>query len=140
FVPGMLLEKCEALLKTLPKALRKPLLPIPDTAAQLLSKITRQNKPLTSVLSELIKQQKGLNIQASDWQSEKLDSWYQMNFRLLDEQGKLLKQSRDLTQLSKQFAQQAQSALKEHAPKKLAQRYFTAWQFEDLKPSYQFKQ
>ena len=55
-VPGWLGEKVVALLRALPKELRRPLVPLPDTAAELLAKLEprRGRQSLTSALREAL--------------------------------------------------------------------------------------
>ena len=53
-VPAFRSELVVALLRTLPKRLRTPLVPIPDTATALLAAVTPRSGPLLEVLAEAI--------------------------------------------------------------------------------------
>ena len=49
-VPGMLRDKCIALIKTLPKQLRRHFVPVPDYADKILLNVAAQDRPLTEAL------------------------------------------------------------------------------------------
>ena len=139
-VPGMLEEKAEALLKTLPKQYRRQIVPIPDTVAGLMADLKPQDQALSVVLADLLKKKKGISIPLDAWQPEQLDSWYKANIRLLDEHGKLLAQSRDLASLIEQYAGHVQQALEKESSSEEKPQFYTSWDFPDLKKQHHFKQ
>jgi ATP-dependent helicase HrpA len=74
-VPGYFEEKCIALMKTLPKQLRKQLLPYPASFASLRPALERQEGGLLQRLETAIEKQFSLRIKREDWQPEKLPAW-----------------------------------------------------------------
>jgi len=68
-VPAFRSELVIALLRTLPKQLRTPLVPIPDTAAALLTDVKPRSGPLLEVLAEAIERLRGVRIGAADWRA-----------------------------------------------------------------------
>ncbi|HEX3831103.1 MAG TPA: ATP-dependent RNA helicase HrpA, partial [Solirubrobacteraceae bacterium] len=66
-VPAFRMELVVALLRTLPKRLRTPLVPIPDTATALLADVEPRSGPLLKVLAEAIERLRGVRISAADW-------------------------------------------------------------------------
>ena len=71
-VPGMLRDKCIDLVKVLPKAQRKRLVPVPSVVDNLLDKIDceencKKNVPLTEALAEQIKIYYSLSIDPMQW-------------------------------------------------------------------------
>lgn len=144
-VPGMLREKCIALVKTLPKALRRQLVPVPDYVDKILAVVSADDVPLLEVLSREIKRQFRLEIPLEEWQPEQLDDYYRMNCRVVDAGGKTLEQSRDLDYLLDKFKGQVTETLQQQADQTFETASgksadITQWDFGDLPARYQFKQ
>ena len=104
-VPGLLLEKVTWLLKSLPKSVRRQLVPIPAFAERCVEAMPTSDAPLIQTLGATIKQLTGLHIAEDAWQPDQLPPYLHMRIRLLDEDLKReLDTSRDLAALQKQFA------------------------------------
>ncbi len=89
-VPALREELVTALLRSLPKALRTPLVPIPDTAAALLAAVKPRSGPLLEVLAEAIERLRGVRIGNRDWSLETLPAHLRMTFSIEDEDGTVL--------------------------------------------------
>jgi ATP-dependent helicase HrpA len=98
-VPALRPELVIALLRSLPKRLRTPLVPIPDTAAALLADVTPRSGPLLEVLSEAIERLRGVRIGADDWSLAGLPSHLRMSFSVEDQDGSVLASGRSLETL-----------------------------------------
>jgi ATP-dependent helicase HrpA len=131
-VPGMLRDKCIALVKGLPKQLRRHFVPVPDFVDKILLSTRAQDRPLTEVLAEQLHRLSGVKIADSDWRQDVLDSWYLTNFILQDEQGKSVAVSRSLEQLQIDFKQQISQGLKQSSNDELSRKNITEWDFESL--------
>ena len=131
-VPGMLRDKCIALVKGLPKQLRRHFVPVPDFVDKILLTTKAQDRPLTEVLAEQLHRLSGVKIADSDWRQDVLDSWYLTNFILQDEQGKSVAVSRSLEQLQIDFKQQISQGLKQSSNDELSRKNITEWDFESL--------
>ena len=110
-VPGLLREKSIALVKALPKHLRKRLVPVPDFVDRALLDVSAQDRPLTDVLSEQLRALSGLRIAREDWPAQSLDDYYRMNVRIVDADGKLIRQGRDLAALVEASRDQSRASL-----------------------------
>jgi len=110
-VPGLLREKCVALVKGLPKALRKQLVPVPDYVDRALLDVQPQDRPLTDVLGERLRELSGLRIARDEWPLDALDDYYRMNIRIVDADGKLIQQGRDLQVLVEACREQSVASL-----------------------------
>jgi ATP-dependent helicase HrpA len=109
-VPGLLLEKITLLLKGLPKALRRQLVPVPDYAERCLHALPVSDAPLVQTLGALLKQLTGLHVPEDAWQPERLPDHLRLRIRLMDEAGRReLAVSRDLVALQKEFAGKARA-------------------------------
>jgi ATP-dependent helicase HrpA len=108
-IPSLLADKVEALLKGLPKAIRRQLVPVPDTVKRLMSDLPHHddNKSLTQVLNQLL-QPRGLRISHEDWQESEnnLPLYCKFNIEVVDNKGKVLATGRDLATLKIQFSSQ----------------------------------
>jgi ATP-dependent helicase HrpA len=131
-VPGMLRDKCIALLKSLPKQTRRHFVPVPDHVDVFLRKAKAQDRPLTEVLAEHLRSVSGVVIEPEQWRQESLDSWYQMNFVLEDEQGATIAMARSLEQLQRDFKQQISQGLEKAADQSASRQGITEWDFDEL--------
>lgn len=129
-VPGVLPEKCEAMLKTLPKKWRKPLFPIVDSAKRLLPHLQAGEQPLASALCQAIKKEFQLSVPFEAFDETKLDAYYQMNICVMGKNNKLIEQSRDLAYIKQKYADNLQKILSKETKKTL--ETFKAWEFGDL--------
>ncbi|CAI8262172.1 MAG: Uncharacterised protein [Porticoccaceae bacterium UBA1117] len=128
----MLRDKCIALVKGLPKNIRRTFVPVPDYVDKVLLNISAQDRPITEVLGEQLQKLTGQKISRDSWNHDNLDSWYRMNFILQDDQGQLIGMARDLSQLRKDFKQRIDNSLAESAEKTIARNNITEWDFGEL--------
>jgi len=102
-VPGLLRDKCIALIKGLPKASRKQLVPVPDVVDAALAELAAADTDLCTALGGVLKRQRGVQVSPSEWQPGQLENFYRMNIRVVDAAGKLLGQGRDMAALVAEF-------------------------------------
>lgn len=127
-VPGLLTEKVEALLRTLPKAVRRQLVPLPSFAREVCRHLDWGKGDLLEALGRQITRQLGKPFDVSLFDLTLLDPYYRMSVRVVDERGKTLHQSRDLVALKQRFKAEPQviEAAKEPT------RTVTDWSVGDL--------
>nr|WP_129138906.1 ATP-dependent RNA helicase HrpA [Halomonas coralii] len=106
-VPGLLREKCIALLKSLPKSVRRQVVPIPDWVDAALQTLSPDDVPLTEALGEFLRVKTGLRLTPDDWRTDPLEPHLRMNIRVVDHAGQELGQGRDLAALEARFAEAA---------------------------------
>ena len=139
-VPGMLREKCIALVKALPKNLRKHFVPVPDVIERLLPAIREKKEgSLQHILAKALTSVAGVRIDPALWRNYSLESHLHMNIRVLDEQGNLLDSSRDLHKLQDKYAEIAQQHLQVHAESSIERRGITEWDFGELALTHEIK-
>ena len=129
-VPGMLRDKCIALVKSLPKQIRRHFVPVPDYVDKVLLQVRAQDRPLTQVLAEQLKRHTGVVIEDQDWRTDNLDPWYLTNFLLQDENGKTIAMARSLDQLQRDFKQQISAGLEQASDDSLSRQGIVEWDFE----------
>ena len=84
-VPGLREELVTALIRGLPKELRRPLVPIPETAAQVLARLEPRRRPLLEDMERAIEALRGVQVPRSAWAVERLPAHLRVTFRVRDE-------------------------------------------------------
>ena len=130
-VPGLLREKCIALIKALPKTIRKQLVPVPDVVDLALAQLEIGDRDLCLALAETLKRQRGVTIAPGDWAENRLEDFYRMNIRVVDERARLLGQGRNMFALVEQF-RDVQTKQPHDNHSQFNQRLVTDWDFGDL--------
>ncbi|MEY4642357.1 MAG: ATP-dependent helicase HrpB [Pseudomonadota bacterium] len=131
-VPGLWREKCIALVKALPKALRRNFVPVPDIIDKVLPQLQRKDGSLQQALARQLLRHTGVQLPPDCWDTAVLPEHLSMNIRVLDENGKLLGSGRDLQVLREQFAGTVQASISKAAQHSIEQKGLTAWTFGDL--------
>ncbi|PJK09067.1 ATP-dependent RNA helicase HrpA [Lysobacteraceae bacterium NML95-0200] len=125
--PGFVEEKAAALIKTLPKSLRRNFVPAPDFA-RAFAEAHRgsQADSLPAALARFLQKLSGVELSALDFDEESLPAHLHINLQLQDEKGKtVLAVSRDLAALREKFGSRAQRAFASRAARDLRQTGLT---------------
>ncbi len=139
-VPGLVEEKAIALVRALPKRLRRQLVPVPDTVRAALAGLEPDDSAgLREALAQRLFRLKGVRIQPDDWRDEGLDPHLRLNIRVVDENGDVLREGRDLDQLRQELSDVAVRPVA-HESDALEQEGLTAWTFGDLPLQHPVKQ
>lgn len=138
-VPGVLEAKCVALVRELPKALRKNFVPVPDFIKAALARINFAEGSLPAALGRELQRMTGVRVPDEAWieAAQQLDSHLRMNLEVVDATGKFLGEGRDLAELTARFAEASQAALA--IPQKQAQQPVQAKAFAEVAASTQHK-
>ncbi len=134
-VPGLLVERISALLRSLPKSWRKLLVPIPDTAERLAARLQPSDRPLIQALAEAIKDLTGHQVPEEAWDPAEIPGHLRMKFRLVDEAGRSLAIGDDYHQLRRQFGGSGRQAFAQIPTQGLEREGITRWDFGDLPES-----
>jgi len=98
-VPGLREELVTALIKSLPKSLRRNFVPAPDTARDVVSRVDPSEGPLLDVLGRELERQRGVAVPYEAWQPETIPDHLRMTFRIVDEKGRTVAEGKDLEAL-----------------------------------------
>jgi len=123
-VPGMLKDKVQALLKTLHQRPRSRLVPLPETAARMAAALSDERfgaGSLVDAVLKLVREATSLDIVRADIKADMLSTHFFMNFKVVDEHGRQLGQSRNLGALKAEWGKQARGAFQALASIKLGQ-------------------
>jgi ATP-dependent helicase HrpA len=110
-VPGMLKEKTQLLLKSLPQKLRRHCVPLPEYAAGFVERHSGPRFGAGGLLESLIadvREQTQVAMKQSDFKLETLTPHLFMNFKVIDEHGRQLAMGRNMSQLRAELGGQAQ--------------------------------
>ncbi|AJC49347.1 ATP-dependent RNA helicase HrpA [Allofrancisella guangzhouensis] len=105
-VYGFLYDKIVALLRALPKNIRKNCVPVPTYAQAIFESIDFENdryRPLKSAIARHITRIVGFVVDESAWGDEELDKYLILNIKVVDEVGKVLAIDKDLDKLKLKF-------------------------------------
>jgi ATP-dependent helicase HrpA len=139
-VPGMLEDKIAALLRELPGAMRRNFVPVPNWAKAAAEAMLASNAPdsdvsLREALASYLAKQTGVEIRAADFSEENLAPHMRMNFKVMDDSGKVIGLSRDLPQLQRKLASAAAGTFATIYDRTFNREHVTAWDFGDMPES-----
>lgn len=113
-VTGMLKDKIQALLKSLPQRPRSRLVPLPETAARYAEQLSVPEAfghgSLTDALLKLVRDATSLDVKRTDFKLDMLPPHMFMNLRVVDEHGRQLGSGRNLGALKAELGAQARGA------------------------------
>ena len=113
-VPGMLKDKIQALLKSLPQKPRSRFVPLPDNASRLAEALRVPERfaqgSLTDVLLKTVRDETSLDVKRTDFKLDMVPAHLFMNLRVVDEHGRQLGMGRNLGALKAEWGGQARGA------------------------------
>ncbi|WP_351078737.1 ATP-dependent RNA helicase HrpA [Shewanella sp. CAL98-MNA-CIBAN-0140] len=136
-VPGLREEKLIALIKSLPKNLRRNFVPAPDYARACYQAMKPFELSMLDTMCKQLLRMSGVRISADDFELTQLAEHLKINFKIEDDQGRLVAQGRDLEALKGQLQGVVAKAIRKVADKGIEQQAITTWSFGDLPVQYQ---
>ncbi|MEA2355855.1 MAG: ATP-dependent helicase HrpA, partial [Solirubrobacteraceae bacterium] len=112
-VPGLREELVTALIRSLPKELRRPLVPVPALAHEVVERLHPRLGPLRPALAAELERLRGVPIPPEAFDPSKLPRHLRMTFRAVDHQGDVLGQDADLDRLRAALRPRLRAALAE---------------------------
>ncbi len=143
-VPGMLEEKLIALIKSLPKQLRRNFVPAVNFAQAAMGALSPYQGPLREAFAHQLLRITGVEVPPDAWQLENIPEHLRMNFRVVDERGKPLAEGRDLDALQRQLSGKVRDTLsaaprEKESENSIEREGITAWDFDALPESVELK-
>ena len=116
-IPGQRVELVTALIKSLPKQIRKNFVPAPDVARQAVAALESDFDPaedgLESSLELVLRRLRGHIIPPGSWNWEAVPQHLRMSFKVVDSRGKVLDEGKDLEALQERLAPATRRAIAE---------------------------
>ena len=131
-VPGLIQDKIEALIRTLPKESRRTLVPIPETAARVAEVIQFGDGAFAEAVATAIEVVTGVPVKGSEFQEDRLPYHLRMQIKITDSQGKVLGAGRDLTSLRQEFGAVAASSFSSVDDPRWNRDQILTWDFSTL--------
>jgi ATP-dependent helicase HrpA len=140
-VPGLRHELIVALIKGLPKRLRKNFVPAPNYADACLADMPMQDKqgriiPLLQALSHKLRKMTGVLVEGEEWQWQSLDTHLIMHFAIVDADNKVLAKGDDLQGLKDQLQGKVKATFEEAVSPELERKNLTSWDFDHLPATF----
>ncbi len=125
--PGFVEDKATALIKSLPKALRRNFVPAPEFARAFAEAFPQPDADsLEGALARFLNKLSGVEVAATDFDLAALEPHLRANLRLLDGKA-VLAESRDLDDLRARFGARAAQAFARHAAQGMEKTGLTAF-------------
>ncbi|MCW3013568.1 MAG: hrpA, partial [Solirubrobacterales bacterium] len=115
-VPGLRHELITALIRGLPKELRRPLVPVPDTASLVLSSLKPRREGLLDGLTRELERLKGVRVPVGAWSNGDLLPHLKVTFQVEGDDGAILATGPDLDALRAKVRPRLQQQLAAAAP------------------------
>ncbi|MET4094815.1 ATP-dependent RNA helicase HrpA [Arthrobacter sp. UYCu712] len=116
-IPGQRVELVTALVKSLPKQVRKNFVPAPDVARQAVAALEADFDPATDELEAslelVLRRIRGQVIPPGSWSWDAVPPHLRVSFRVVDSRGKLLDEGKDLAELQERLAPATRRAIAE---------------------------
>ncbi|HTJ37688.1 MAG TPA: ATP-dependent RNA helicase HrpA [Dactylosporangium sp.] len=130
-VPGLREDLVTALIKSLPKALRRNFVPAPDTARDALAEMPVRDGDLLDALERQLRRMTGVSVPREEWDWSRVPEHLKMTFRVVDDAGKVLGEGKSLPALRASLAPKVQATVAEAAVD-VTRKGATSWVFGTL--------
>lgn len=114
-IPGLREELVTALIRSLPKGIRKHFVPAPDVARAATEILNAEFDPMTNDLEAslelVLRRLKGFVIPPGSWDHSAVPEYLKMSFLVVDAKNKIVDESRDLIDLQESLAPALQRAV-----------------------------
>ncbi len=138
-IPGVRRELIIALIKSLPKPVRRNLVPAPNYADAFLGRVTPMELPLLESLEREFRRMTGITIDREAWQCDQVPDHLKITYRVVDENNRKLNEGRDLAALKLALKGKVQETLSLVADDGLEQSGLHIWSFGDLPDHFEQK-
>ncbi|HEV7811608.1 MAG TPA: ATP-dependent RNA helicase HrpA [Leifsonia sp.] len=149
-VPGLRQELVTAMIKSLPKAIRRLVVPAGDWATRLLGELRdssgmrahtgeRPAASLADTLAATISRSTGSRVTGEDFELERIPAHLRPTFQVVGERGRPMASGKDLAALQEQLRSRARDSVarvsEARTPNALERSGLTTWDFDEL-PRY----
>jgi ATP-dependent helicase HrpA len=132
-VPGLLEEKLVALIRSLPKAIRRNLLPAPDTARRAAQMMRFGEGPFLEMVARALSQLAEEPIPRDAFQLDRLPQHLRVNVRVVDEAGEVVAQGRELADLRDRLGISGSQQTGRLSDRRWERDGITRWDFGELR-------
>ncbi|OAI58144.1 ATP-dependent RNA helicase HrpA [Verrucomicrobiaceae bacterium SCGC AG-212-N21] len=135
-VPGLREEQISVLLRALPKALRKSLMPLEPKAREIAVEFAPGSGDFLVALAAFLTHKYGLRVEAADWVNQSLPAHLQPRVEVVDQNKRTVVAGRDLPAIRASVRkQEVRSDAWDRAVKRVERYAVNSWSFGDLPES-----
>ena len=138
-IPAMRYDLVIALIKGLPKTLRRNFVPAPNYSQACIDAIEPYGMSLQAAVAKQLLRMTGVRIPEDAWATLVLPEHLKMNFKVFDNRNKLLNQGRDLESLQVNLQGKVKASIQKVAEKGIERQDIAKWDFSSLPKSYEKK-
>jgi ATP-dependent helicase HrpA len=131
-IPGWRGERAALLIKSLPKALRRHVVPAPDYARAFLEATPPAQAPFPEALAAFLTRVSGVEIRATDFDPSGLPPYLRPLIEVIGEGGEVLAAGRDLAALQERCAEAAGAAFAARVDALYQREKLNAWPLPEL--------
>ena len=110
-IPGLREELVTALIRSLPKPIRRNFVPAPDFARRVLRGVAPREEPLLDAVARELRRATGVTVPREAWQTDRVPGHLTMTFRVTDAAGRTLAEGTDLDELKRRLAPKTRAAI-----------------------------
>jgi len=122
-IPGLLQEKVVALIKSLPKQLRKNFVPAPNFAEACVEALEPSDNALCTAVANHLKKMTGVQIPYDAWNLEAIGQHLLMNFRVIGNDSQVIEQGRNLQSIKNSLSGQVDDVAEISEPEEQESAY-----------------
>lgn len=131
-IPGHLAEAILAMIRGLPKDVRRLLGPAPEVAARCIERIDPAKGGVLEQARLALGAIAGFEIQPSHWNAASLPEHLRSNFRVVDANGEVLAEGRELDPIKQSLAARIKAELSRLDAGGFTRSGLTSWDFEEI--------
>ena len=131
-VPGLIKEKITELIRTLPKQLRRNFVPAPNFSEACHNSLVYAEGNLFEAITDHLKKITSIEIPFNAWDQTRLADHLRMNFKVIDINGKIIAEDRNLKGLQGKLVDQVKQLFSDETSWEIEQDNIKQWNFSDL--------
>ncbi|HEU0040754.1 MAG TPA: DUF3418 domain-containing protein, partial [Jiangellaceae bacterium] len=135
-VTGLREELVTALIKSLPKSIRRSFVPAPDTARAALARLSPGSGRLTDALGRELTRLRGVPIPPDAWDWSRVPDHLKITYQVVDEKGRPVAEGKDLNALKAGLRTQVRTTIASAAAS-IEQAGLTSWPIDTLPRTFE---
>jgi ATP-dependent helicase HrpA len=129
-VPGLRTELVTEMIRSLPKALRRDLVPAPDVAREVVARLGEPSGDLRDAVARELRALRGVSVPRDAWDLTKLPRHLRITVRVTDS-GRVLAEGKDVAELQRELRPRLRAVLSEAAAA-ITRTGLTSWTVGEL--------
>ena len=129
-VPGLRTELVTEMIRSLPKALRRDLVPAPDVAREVVARLGEPSGDLRDAVGRELRALRGVSVPRDAWDLSKLPRHLRITVRVTDS-GRVLAEGKDVAELQRELRPRLRAVLSE-AASAITRTGLTSWTVGEL--------